>query len=251
MKQNWYEERFPRSAKYDRQWMLENQMGPNVLWLTEDLTNKMDLKPDMRVLDMGCGRAISSIFLAKEFDVRVWATDLWIGANYNWYRIQTAGLERQVFPMHADAHDLPFADDFFDAILSMDAYHYFGTDDLFLGNHFGKFVKPEGQIGIVVPGIMEEFDSGLPDHLCPYWINDFYSFHSPEWWRKHFEKSGMFNVEYADIIPDSWEHWLRWLEIRLEGGFPYDRNEADMLRDDAGRCLGFTRLIARRKPGFD
>ncbi len=25
-------------------------------------------------LDLGCGRAITSIFLAKEFDVQVWAT---------------------------------------------------------------------------------------------------------------------------------------------------------------------------------
>ena len=29
----------------------------------------MELEPGMRVLDMGCGKAISSIFLAKEFDV--------------------------------------------------------------------------------------------------------------------------------------------------------------------------------------
>jgi cyclopropane fatty-acyl-phospholipid synthase-like methyltransferase len=36
----------------------------------------MDLKPSMRVLDLGCGRAMSSIFLHREFDVQVWAVDL-------------------------------------------------------------------------------------------------------------------------------------------------------------------------------
>ena len=72
---------FPRSASYDPEWMLENSMGPNAVWLTEALTQVMSLKSGMRVLDMGCGRAVSSIFLAKEFDLQVWATDLWITAG--------------------------------------------------------------------------------------------------------------------------------------------------------------------------
>ena len=31
-------EQFPRSSKYDPEWMCENEMGPNALWLTEFLT---------------------------------------------------------------------------------------------------------------------------------------------------------------------------------------------------------------------
>lgn len=101
-------DQFPRSAGYDLEWILENQMGPNVLWLTESLTQVMELKPGMRVLDMGCGKALSSIFLAKEFDAQVWATDLWIKANENWQRVCAADMQQQVFPIHAEAHDLPF-----------------------------------------------------------------------------------------------------------------------------------------------
>ena len=43
---------FPRSAKYDTEWNIKNMMGPNVLWLTESLSQAMDLKPGMRVLDL-------------------------------------------------------------------------------------------------------------------------------------------------------------------------------------------------------
>jgi cyclopropane fatty-acyl-phospholipid synthase-like methyltransferase len=121
---------FPRSASYDPVWMLENLMGPNAVWLAEALSQVMNLERGTRVLDMGCGRAISSIFLAKEFDLQVWATDLWIAASENWGRICAAGLQNRVFPIHAEAHALPFADGFFDSLLSLDAYHYFGTDDL-------------------------------------------------------------------------------------------------------------------------
>jgi SAM-dependent methyltransferase len=237
---------FPRSSSYDPEWVLENLMGPNVLWLTEALTQVMTLEPGMRVLDMGCGKAVSSIFLAKEFGLRVWATDLWIDANQNWQRIRAAGVDEQVFPIHAEAHALPFADEFFDALLSMDAYHYFGTDDLYLGK-YAKLVKPEGQLGIVVPGLMQEFEAGVPEHLLPYWEWDLYSFHSPDWWRKHWEKTGKVEVLMADSIPGGWEHWLKWMEVCLQQGYPSDSKETDMLRLDAGRNLGFTRMVARRR----
>jgi cyclopropane fatty-acyl-phospholipid synthase-like methyltransferase len=63
---------FPLSNKYDPQWVLGNQMDPNALWLTEWLCGDIDLDSGMRVLDLGCGRGLSSIFLAKEYGVHVW-----------------------------------------------------------------------------------------------------------------------------------------------------------------------------------
>ncbi len=60
---------FPRSASYDAQWMLENTMGPNAVWLAEALCQVIVLQPGMRVMDLGCGKAISSIFLVKEFQL--------------------------------------------------------------------------------------------------------------------------------------------------------------------------------------
>jgi len=201
---------FPRSAAYDLEWVIENQMGPNVLWLTESLAQVMMLKPGMRILDLGCGRAISSIFAAKEFGLQVWASDLWVEADQNWQRIRAAGMEHQVYPIHAEAHALPFARAFFDAIISMDAYHYFGTDDLYLG-YLIQFLKPSGQIGVVVPGLRHEFGADVPAHLQPYWEWEFGSFHSPAWWRRHWQKTGQVVVQLADMIPDGSDHWLKWV----------------------------------------
>lgn len=238
-------EAFPRAAGYDPEWMLANLMGPNVIWLAEALSQVLDLQPGMRLLDLGCGRAISSIFLAREFGVEVWAADLWITPGENWARINAAGLGGRVFPLHAEAHALPFAHDFFDVAVSLDAYHYFGTADLYLG-YYAQFVKPGGQLGIVVPGLREEFAAGLPAHLVPYWERDFWSFHSPHWWRRHWERTGPVEVTSADLIPGGWQHWLNWLEIAGEYGYPTSPQEAAMLRLDAGRNLGFTRLAARK-----
>ena len=200
----------------------------------------------MRVLDMGCGRAISSIFLAKEFDLQVWATDLWNKASDNWERVRVAGLEKQVFPIHAEAHALPFARGFFDAIMSMDAYHYWGGDDLYLVEHFVPLVKPGGQLGIVVPALLEGPLPQPPEHLKPYWDYGMGSFHGPDWWRGHWEKTGFVTVEVADMLPNGWRHWLASDEVSAE--WQGERSdEAEMLRIDAGRTLGFTRMVARRK----
>ena len=234
---------FPRSAGYLPEWMLENLMGPNAVWLAESLSQVLALEPGMRVLDMGCGKGISSIFLAKEFGVQVWATDLWIKPTDNWARIRAAGVEDRVFPIYAEAHALPFADEFFDAAVSLDAYHYFGTADLYL-SYYARFVKSGGQLGIVVPGLVREFDGAVPSHLAPYWDPDFWSFHSPDWWRSHWERTNKVEVTLADMVPEGWRHWLAWLEAATAHGYPSSDEEAAMVRLDAGRSLGFTRLVA-------
>src|ERR1700682_2415187 len=109
---------FPRASAYHPAWGLaDGRGGANSLWLTEWLASALDLRPGMRVLDLGCGRATSSIFLRREVGVQVWATDLWFSASENSQRIRDGDVEDGVFALHADAHSLPFAGDFFDAIV--------------------------------------------------------------------------------------------------------------------------------------
>ncbi len=246
-------DRYPRSAKYDPEWVLQGWMGPNVLWLTEWLCERMEFRPGMRVLDMGCGKALSSIFLAKEFGVEVWANDLWIPATENWQRVREVGLEDRVFPIHAEAHELPYADEFFDAIISLDSYQYYGTDDLYLG-YFCKFVRPGGQLGIVVPGLMRDFDGPLPEHLTrivadgkPFWEPECWCFHTADWWRQHWGKAGLVDVEVADVLPDGWKDWVQYEKACGEAGTLLFPSEEETLVEDAGRYLALVRVVARRQ----
>ncbi len=45
-------DRYPRSSRYDPAWLLDLDMGPNPLWLLEDLARDLDLRPGMQVLDL-------------------------------------------------------------------------------------------------------------------------------------------------------------------------------------------------------
>src|SRR4026209_992869 len=156
-------ERFPRSSRYHPEWVIAGVSGgANSLWMVERLAEALDLRPGMRVLDLGCGRAMSSIFLRREFGVQVWATDLWCNASENFQHIRDAGVEDGVFPIHADARSLPFATEFFDAIVSIDSFFYYGTDDLYL-SYLARFVKPGGQLGIAGAGLMQEIEGSVPE----------------------------------------------------------------------------------------
>lgn len=238
-------ERYPRSAAYEPRWIIDNLMGPHPLWLAESLTQVMPLRAGTRVLDLGCGSALTSIFLAREFDLEVWAVDLWTKPTENWERVRAAVLAGQVHPLYADARALPFADGFFDAIVSFDAYQYFGTDALYLPQCL-KLLEPHGSIGIVCPGLRLEPGDDLPDYLVKRWNPDMCSYLSPDWWRRHWERTGLVEVEVADMISHGWEDWLRWLDAcDLVGrGFEPD---AEMLRADQGRLLGFSRVLAHRR----
>jgi ubiquinone/menaquinone biosynthesis C-methylase UbiE len=236
------QERFPRSARYDRDWMIANSMGPNAVWLTEFLSEALELRPGMKVLDLGCGKAMSSVFLAREFGVEVWANDLWIPAADNEKRIRDAGLVDQIHAVHAEARSLPYDNEAFDAIVSLDAFHYFGTDDLYLG-YLAEFLEPGGFVGIVSPGLVTEFEGDPPDHLRPVWHWEFATFHSPAWWFRHWDRIGKFDVELADWLEDGWKFWAHWDCVCEEAlGI---KGDADMVEADAGRNLGFVRVVAK------
>jgi SAM-dependent methyltransferase len=237
-------ERFPRSSKYHPEWVLAGVSGgANPLWLTEWLTEALDLRPGMRVLDLGCGRALSSVFLRREFGVQVWATDLWFSASENLRRIRDAGVEDGVFPIHADARSLPFAAGFFDAIVSIDSFFYYGTDDLYL-NDLARFVKPGDPVAIAGAGLMQEIDGPVPDHLQEWWTQDLpWCLHSAAWWRRHWERTGILDIEVADTLDDGWQFWRAWLQAVA----PENTVEIAALEADRGRDLGYVRAVGRRR----
>ncbi|MCA9170119.1 MAG: class I SAM-dependent methyltransferase [Planctomycetales bacterium] len=244
-------DRFPRAAKYHPNWILAGSSGgANPLWLTEWLSEALTLEPGMRVLDLGCGRALSSIFLQREFGVQVWATDLWFSASENSQRVRESEVQNDVFPIRADARALPFSEEFFDVVVGIDSFMYFGTDDLYL-NYLARFVKPNGQIGIALAGFEHEMDGEVPEHLADWWAAENpYCLHSAGWWRRHWERSKILNVEVADTLPGGWRLWRDWVKLIA----PDNEFESQTLDADAGRNLAYVRAVGRRRaetPLFD
>lgn len=230
--------RYPKAAQYAPQWLLDNAMGSPCLQLADSLAQAMNLTPGMRVLDLGCGKALTSIFLAREFGVQVWAADLWISPSENWERIRQAGMEALVFPLHAEAHALPFAKSYFDAVVCINAFQFFATANTYLADHLAPLLREGGQMGVMVFGPREEFSGPVPRHLQSGWWPDFYYFHSPEWWRWHVEQTALFDgVTVDDLNGDGNRLAVAWETIM---------DKITVLRDDRDKTLSWWRMTARR-----
>ena len=95
-----------------------------------------------------------------------------------------------------------------------------------------------------------EFGADVPSALQPYWDWQFCCFHGPDWWRTHWAKTGLVDVDVADAVPNGWQDWLRFDEVTLPtlDGWRQDAaaNSAAMLHADRGRYLGFSRVVATK-----
>jgi cyclopropane fatty-acyl-phospholipid synthase-like methyltransferase len=237
---------FPRTAKYDERWIRENALGENALCQAESLARHLPFNSGMRVLELGCGKATSSIFLAREFEVQVWATDSGTSSTENFQRAITLDMETRVFPMRVDAHSLPFAKEFFDAVIAIDSYLYFGTDERYLP-YVVQFLKPGGFIGVVDIGFSREIRSieEAPEYLLPHYEKYWSSIHTVEWWRRHWQKTGLVDVQCAQFLPES-DQLLRdyWVERSP------DRDKDPIMRavpNDEERLIGLFCLVARKR----
>ena len=125
--------KYEKAKKYNIDLVNQKIMGPNPLKLEEELMKDNKIKTGSVVMDLGSGQGITSIFLAKEYGFKVYATDLWSDAEENRKFFAEMGLtDEQIIPVKADATDLPFEKDFFDAVVSIDSYNYFGRDEHYL-----------------------------------------------------------------------------------------------------------------------
>lgn len=135
-----------------------------------------------------------------------------------------------------------------DAVLCTDAFIYFGTDDLYL-DYIQRFIKAGGQIGITVPGFMRELEGKLPEHILPFWVQECWTWHTVDWWRWHWERTGLVELECADVLPDGWALWLKWKQARKSAGdrSPGLDSDIQVLETDQGKYMGFIRMVGKRR----
>jgi SAM-dependent methyltransferase len=203
-------DRFPLSSQYEPAWLLELDMGPHPLWQLEDLLVSLGLRPGDRVLDLGCGRGATSVFLAREADVEVVALDRWVGETQLQAVIDAAGVAEQVEVRRGDVRALPFDDAEFDAIVSIDAFEYFGTDVHLLPSLL-RVLRPGGRIGVSTPALKLDPYERTPPALVTSLVGwEAAAWHAPRWWQRHWELTGLLTEVTARMQPGSRDDWIMW-----------------------------------------
>ena len=225
---------FDKTEKYDKKFIQQNMMGPNSMIILEELTKQIQLRKGMRVLDLGCGKGLTSIFLAKEYEIEVFALDLWVSASENYRRFRMFGLEDQIIPIHADAHNMPFADEYFDAVISVDSYHYYGNNDMYFCEKIQPLLKNKGIFAAAFPGMKYEVHDNVPDEMRQYWNDeDLSMWHSVKWWSDKFQGNlDNLSIWEMNCFKRAWDEWLCTDN-------PYAIEDRKMMKADNDRYMNF------------
>lgn len=234
-----------RTKKYDNKLVNDKIMGPNPLKLAEELMQKNMTPEGSIVMDLGSGQGITSVFLAKEYGFKVYAVDLWSDPEENRKFFKQMGLnENEIIPVKADATNLQFEKEFFDAVVSTDSYNYFGRDEKYLDEKLLPFVKKGGYIYIVIPGMVKDCHDNLPKELLLSWTPEQLDYmHDIEYWRDIVSKSKMSEIISITETEGNEECWNDWLKCDNE----YAINDRKAMEAGGGKYLNFIAIILRKK----
>ena len=201
---------YPKLVGYTWEDCHMGTLGAGDLYLASEMAAKLGFRPGLKVLELGAGNCLSSVYFAKEYQVAVFAADLWNSPDDNYQRAKDNGVDNLVIPMQIDAKALPFPKNYFDCIYSMNSFFYFGTDDLY-PSYLSSFLKTAGKLCIASPCYKTEIDSDTPKHLL-YDSPEFresLACHSPSWWHNHFNKTA--NIEQLNARSMPREERFGWI----------------------------------------
>ena len=87
----------------------------------------------------------------------------------------------------------------------------------------------------------------VPEHLEPFWGPDCWSWHTADWWKHLWDRTGLVDVELADPMCNGCHVYWQWKKALNEvGANRWPAEEIEVLETDNGRYMGFVRMIARR-----
>ena len=140
--------------------------------------------------------------------------------------------------------DMPFAHEYFDAIVSVDAYHYFGCKKGVFSEKVLPFVKNGGYVMIVIPGLKEQ-PQGELKQLFKTWAegDDAQLFKTAAWWEALLkDECGdrcEVTVKEAECFDAAWQEWF-------DSGHEYGVRDRGFLSKGLNQILNFILIYVKK-----
>lgn len=232
----------PRKSVFIRKTAGENDsqaVGANIdtIFICMSLNNDFNIRRLERYISAAWDSGATPVVLLTK-------ADLWSDPEENRKFFDNMGLSRdEIIPVKADAADLPFEKEFFDAVVSTDSYNYFGRDENYLDAHLLPHVKSGGYIYIAIPGMKKDCHDNLPSELLLSWSPEQLDYtHDVAYWRKICEKCRGAQLIGVTEMESNEEVWADWLKQENE----YAVGDRKAMEAGGGKYLNFIKIVLKK-----
>ena len=129
------------------------EMESHHRYITEQTIRRMDLRAGERVLDLGCGTGWASRILARLVGEDAGGSGQVVGLDVSDEMVRRAREQSKDFDnvmyVWASADEIPWREDFFDRVLSVESFYYYPDQQKALAELF-RVMAPAGKLFILI-----------------------------------------------------------------------------------------------------
>lgn len=230
--------------------VLGDVFHPGGLKLTSELAQLTGIDEDTDVLVLACEEGDNAIFLAQEFNAKVYAVDIAPEKiKEGTKKARKLRLLKRVFFKNASAYDLPFLEDMFDVVLCEMTICLFPDKSKALEEAY-RVLRPHGTVvfsGVIIHDIPVETERKFRELTCLFSspsIPDYVGLFKKAGFKdiKGIDRSEI-AVEQYDDLKKKWSKLRFFSKIFLQDTIVNEKEFTDLIKEGE-------RLIEERKVGY-
>ncbi|TXK77672.1 cyclopropane-fatty-acyl-phospholipid synthase family protein [Paenibacillus sp. N3.4] len=215
--------------------------GPGSFEMALPLVKATNIRPSMRILEVGGGSGQIATTIAKHWNVSVVTLEPWANTNEIQAYAADEGVENQVLQLKIKAQSLPFAENTFDAIISIGSFEMIGDERPIALAEMTRVAKTGARIGIAEPMCLS---GAMPDELVELDIQCSLGFQKCfsdlDCNRNLFTEQGLAITE-SYYFGEAYQWWLNYRDQRR-----ISEAEQELITRDNGRWISLGLVVGEK-----